>query len=59
MAAAARVLEAVGERLAAGDTIITGSIAQAPIRRGDRIAATISLLGSVALAVEGDGYGGA
>jgi 2-keto-4-pentenoate hydratase len=39
VAAAARILAAVGERLEAGDLVITGSVVQVPVARGDRIEA--------------------
>jgi 2-keto-4-pentenoate hydratase len=37
IATAARILAAVGQRLKAGDKIITGSIVQVPVRNGDRV----------------------
>jgi hypothetical protein len=45
------ILDAVDERLAAGDRIITGSIVQVPIESGDDVAAEIDGLGRVAVSV--------
>jgi 2-keto-4-pentenoate hydratase len=42
---AAHLLEAVGERLRAGDLLITGSVVQAPVRPGDRVVADLGALG--------------
>jgi 2-keto-4-pentenoate hydratase len=39
------LLEAVGERLSAGDRLITGSIVQVPVRHGDRVRADLGRLG--------------
>jgi 2-keto-4-pentenoate hydratase len=39
------LLEAVGERLTAGDRLITGSIVQVPVRPGDRVRADLGRLG--------------
>jgi len=47
----AALLEAMGERLAEGDRVITGSIVQVPIQRGDEVAADLGALGSVRLTV--------
>jgi 2-keto-4-pentenoate hydratase len=41
----------MGERLAEGDRVITGSIVQVPIQRGDEVAADLGALGSVRLTV--------
>jgi 2-keto-4-pentenoate hydratase len=49
--AAARLLEAVGERLAIGDRIITGSVVQVPVERGNEIAADLGPLGAARLAI--------
>jgi hypothetical protein len=49
--AAARVLAAVGERLDAGDLVITGSVVQIPVARGDEVEADLGELGSVRLRV--------
>lgn len=46
-----RILAAVGERLAAGDRIITGSIVQVPVGSGDEVAAEIDGLGRVEVSV--------
>jgi len=46
---ASRVLAAVGERLQAGDRVITGSIVQVPVAPGDHIAADLGDLGGVEL----------
>jgi 2-keto-4-pentenoate hydratase len=45
--AAARVLDAVGERIQKGDRMITGSIVQVPIQPGDLVTAKIDQLGEV------------
>jgi 2-keto-4-pentenoate hydratase len=49
--AAARLLEAVGERLAIGDRIITGSVVQVPVERGNEIAADFGPLGTARLTI--------
>jgi hypothetical protein len=49
--AAARVLAAVGERLQAGDRIITGSIAQVGLEPGDEVEADLGELGSARLLI--------
>ena len=41
-----KLLAMVGERLVAGDRLITGSIVQLPVRPGDRVAADLETLGS-------------
>jgi 2-keto-4-pentenoate hydratase len=51
LAAAARVLAAAGERLKPGDRVITGSVAQVPVRPGDRVAADLGPLGRVELSI--------
>ena len=48
---AARVLEAVGERLEPGDLVITGSIVQVPVEREGTVEADLGRLGSVRLQV--------
>jgi 2-keto-4-pentenoate hydratase len=48
-----RVLEAAGERLQAGDQIITGSVVQVPLAAGDEVVAEIDGIGSVGLIVAG------
>jgi 2-keto-4-pentenoate hydratase len=45
--AAARLLGAMGERLQAGDRIITGSVVQVPIKAGDHVLADLGTLGRV------------
>jgi hypothetical protein len=47
----AGLLETMGERLLAGDRVITGSIVQVPIERGDEVVADLGALGSVRLTV--------
>jgi 2-keto-4-pentenoate hydratase len=47
IAEAARLLDAVGERLRAGDRIITGSVAQAPIGVGAEVVADFDVLGTI------------
>lgn len=49
--AAARLLEAVGERIAPGDRIIMGSVVQVPVRVGDGIVADFGALGAARLAI--------
>jgi 2-keto-4-pentenoate hydratase len=49
--AVAQLLGAVGERLQAGDRLITGSVVQVPIRPGDEVVADLGPLGHVAAAV--------
>jgi 2-keto-4-pentenoate hydratase len=51
IAAAASLLGAAGERLRAGDRVITGSIVQVAIARGDRVVADVGALGTVALEI--------
>lgn len=51
LAAAARVLAAMGERLQAGDQVITGSVVQVPIGVGDEVTAEMGPLGTVHLLV--------
>jgi 2-keto-4-pentenoate hydratase len=45
----AALLGAVGECLCAGDRLITGSVVQVPIARGDEVIADIGPLGQVSL----------
>jgi 2-keto-4-pentenoate hydratase len=49
--AVARVLAAAGERLQAGDRIITGSIVQVPVGPGDDVVADLGPLGRVQLSI--------
>jgi hypothetical protein len=49
--AAARVLEACDEALLDGDRVITGSVVQAPVARGETLVARIAGLGEVGLRV--------
>ena len=49
--AGARVLDAVGHRLARGDRLITGSIMQVPVVAGDEVEADFGSLGAVRLRV--------
>jgi 2-keto-4-pentenoate hydratase len=42
----ARLLDAMGERLRAGDRIITGSVVQVPVAPGDTVVADLGALGS-------------
>jgi 2-keto-4-pentenoate hydratase len=51
--AAASVLSRVGERIAAGDRIITGSILQVPVRATDDVVAEVAGLGTVQLSIAG------
>lgn len=48
---AARILATVGERLRAGDCVITGSIVQEPVAAGEELTAELGSLGSVTLRV--------
>jgi len=41
-----RLLATIGERLVAGDRLITGSIVQVPVHPGDRVIADLGALGS-------------
>lgn len=49
--ATANLLGAVGERLQAGDCLITGSIVQVPIGRGDEVTAELGPLGQAHLSI--------
>jgi 2-keto-4-pentenoate hydratase len=49
--AAARLLGAMGERLRAGDRLITGSVVQVPVTPGDQVFADFGPLGCVALTI--------
>jgi 2-keto-4-pentenoate hydratase len=49
--AAARVLDAVGERLMRGDRIITGSIVQVAVGSGDDVVADLGRLGAVRVTI--------
>ena len=51
VAAAARILEAVGEALAPGDLVISGSVVQVPVAPGDRVEADLGELGRVGLSM--------
>ena len=51
LAAAVRILGAVGERVEAGDRIITGSIVQTAVNRGDDVIAAMEGLGEVRLSI--------
>jgi hypothetical protein len=51
VAAVARVLDAVGERLEPGDLVITGLIVNTPVAPGDDVAAEIGPLGRVRLRI--------
>jgi 2-keto-4-pentenoate hydratase len=51
--AAGRLLRAMGERLEAGDRIITGSVVQVPVGAGDQVVADFGPLGRVPLSVAG------
>jgi hypothetical protein len=48
---AARVLNAVGERLRAGDRVITSLVVQAPLVPGDQVAADMGALGRAGLSI--------
>jgi 2-keto-4-pentenoate hydratase len=49
--AAARLLGSVGERLLAGDRLITGSVVQVAVQAGDEIVADLGPLGHVAASI--------
>jgi 2-keto-4-pentenoate hydratase len=49
--AAARLLGSVGERLQAGDRVITGSVVQVPVEPGDEVIADLGPLGRAAATV--------
>jgi 2-keto-4-pentenoate hydratase len=49
--AAARILAGVGERLRAGDRIITGSVVQVAVGPGDEVLADLRQMGSVSLSI--------
>jgi hypothetical protein len=51
VAAVARVLAAVGEVLRPGDRVITGLVAQVPVRSGDEVVADFGALGRVGITV--------
>jgi 2-keto-4-pentenoate hydratase len=51
LCAAARVLAGMGERLRAGDRVITGSVVQVQVRPGDDVTADFGALGRVRLAI--------
>jgi 2-keto-4-pentenoate hydratase len=50
--AAARLLGAMGERLEAGDRIITGSVVQVAVTVGDQVVADLGPLGRVDLSIQ-------
>jgi 2-keto-4-pentenoate hydratase len=49
--AAARLLEAMGERLRSGDRLITGSVVQVAIRPGDEVVADLGRLGDITVTI--------
>jgi 2-keto-4-pentenoate hydratase len=51
LAAAARVLAAVGERIQTGAVVITGNVVQVPVAAGDEVTAAFGSLGSVSLRI--------
>jgi 2-keto-4-pentenoate hydratase len=54
VAALSSILEAAGERLIAGDKIITGSVVQVPLARADDVVAEIDGIGRVGVTVAAD-----
>jgi 2-keto-4-pentenoate hydratase len=48
---AAELLEAGGERLEAGDRIITGAVVQVPVRHGDEVEVELGELGRLAVTI--------
>jgi 2-keto-4-pentenoate hydratase len=55
VAAAARVLASVGERLSPGDRVLTGSIVQEPVTVGELVVADLGPLGSVGVRLRATG----
>ncbi len=53
LAAAARVLAGAGERIRAGEVVITGNVVQVPVAPGDEVTADFGALGSVSLRIAG------
>ena len=51
VAAVRRVLDVVGERLEPGDRVITGSVVQVPVARGDEVVAAAGGAGRVGLVI--------
>ena len=51
LAAAVRILAAAGERIRAGEVVITGNVVQVPVAPGDEVVASITGLAAVALRV--------
>ena len=51
LSAAARVLDAIQERLRPGDRVITGSVVQVPVAEGDDVVADFGALGRVQIAI--------
>jgi 2-keto-4-pentenoate hydratase len=52
LSAAARLLDAVQERMRPGDRVITGAVVQVPVSEGDTVVADFGPLGSVHIAIE-------
>ena len=51
LAAAVRILTAAGERMRAGEVVITGNVVQVPVAPGDEVVAEFSGLGAVGLRI--------
>jgi 2-keto-4-pentenoate hydratase len=51
LSAAARLLDAMQERVRPGDRVITGAVVQVPVTEGDTVVADFGPLGRVRLAV--------
>jgi 2-keto-4-pentenoate hydratase len=51
LSAAARLLDAMRERMTPGDRVITGAVVQVPVSQGDTVVADFGPLGRVRLAI--------
>lgn len=51
LSAAARLLDAMQERMTPGDRVITGSFVQVPVADGDGVVADFGALGHVQIAI--------
>jgi 2-keto-4-pentenoate hydratase len=51
MRSAEQVIAGAGERFESGDRVITGSVVQVPVKRGDDVAADFGELGRVSLSL--------
>ena len=53
MLVVARLLGALGERLQAGDWIISGAVVHLPVEPGNRVVVEVDRLGPVAVSIAG------